>query len=206
MRNKIFILLSLLMITIGLFLLAHNFLMIQKLAVFNKMDLLLYALKEPVSEKENINVEVETDDVASDEVEPSGPAKQYIATLAIPAISLRLGLVSPDSIYNNIESNITIIQPSSMPDVEKGNLIIAGHSGTGYLAFFRNLYKLQKGDQASITYQQKTYRYQLVNIYSEEKTGYVSIYRDRNKKTLTLITCTKDNDHMQTIYIFKAIE
>lgn len=194
------------MITIGLFLLAHNFLMIQKLAVFNKMDLLLYALKEPVSEKENINVEVETDDVASDEVEPSGPAKQYIATLAIPAISLRLGLVSPDSIYNNIESNITIIQPSSMPDVEKGNLIIAGHSGTGYLAFFRNLYKLQKGDQASITYQQKTYRYQLVNIYSEEKTGYVSIYRDRNKKTLTLITCTKDNDHMQTIYIFEAIE
>ena len=206
MRNKIFILLSLLMITIGLFLLAHNFLMIQKLAVFNKMDLLLYALKEPVSEKENINVEVETDDVASDEVEPSGPAKQYIATLAIPAISLRLGLVSPDSIYNNIESNITIIQPSSMPDVKKGNLIIAGHSGTGYLAFFRNLYKLQKGDQASITYQQKTYRYQLVNIYSEEKTGYVSIYRDRNKKTLTLITCTKDNDHMQTIYIFEAIE
>lgn len=206
MRNKIFILSSLLMITIGLFLLAHNFLMIQKLAVFNKMDLLLYALKEPVSEKENINVEVETDDVASDEVEPSGPAKQYIATLAIPAISLRLGLVSPDSIYNNIESNITIIQPSSMPDVEKGNLIIAGHSGTGYLAFFRNLYKLQKGDQASITYQQKTYRYQLVNIYSEEKTGYVSIYRDRNKKTLTLITCTKDNDHMQTIYIFEAIE
>ena len=111
-----------------------------------------------------------------------------------------------NSIYNNIESNITIIQPSSMPDVEKGNLIIAGHSGTGYLAFFRNLYKLQKGDQASITYQQKTYRYQLVNIYSEEKTGYVSIYRDRNKKTLTLITCTKDNDHMQTIYIFEAIE
>ena len=206
MRNKIFILLSLLMITIGLFLLAHNFLMIQKLAVFNKMDLLLYALKEPVSEKENINVEVETDDVASDEVEPSGPAKQYIATLAIPAISLRLGLVSPESIYNNIESTITIIQPSSMPDVEKGNLIIAGHSGMGYLAFFRNLYKLQKGDQASITYQQKTYRYQLVNIYSEEKTGYVSIYRDRNKKTLTLITCTKDNDHMQTIYIFEAIE
>ena len=205
MRNKIFILLSLLMITIGLFLLAHNFLMIQKLAVFNKMDLLLYALKEPVSEKENINVEVETDDVASDEVEPSGPAKQYIATLAIPAISLRLGLVSPDSIYNNIESNITIIQPSSMPDVEKGNLIIAGHSGTGYLAFFRNLYKLQKGDQASITYQQKTYRYQLVNIYSEEKTGYVSIYRDRNKKTLTLITCTHDDDYNQSIYIFEEV-
>ncbi len=210
MREKIYITICLLLITIGVFLLAHNFLMTQKLAVFNYMNLKLYALNEKTPEHttnyEDIDVIVDVEDVVSEESNTNhdtAPHKEYIATLQIPAISLQLGLVSPDSPYNNVNSNITIIQPSSMPDVERGNLIVAGHSGTGYLAFFRNLYKLEVGAEATIVYQKQTYHYHLANIYTAEKNGFVSIRRDTNKKTLTLITCTKDSDTTQTIYIFE---
>ncbi len=208
MKEQTYITVCLFMIVIGTFLLCHNFLMIQKLEVYNQMNLKLYALEEKDKEKiEGVDVEVAAEDVVSEEESylPQGPGREYIGTLAIPRIRLRLGLVSPDSRYNNIDSNITIISPSSMPDVAKGNLIIAGHSGTGYLAFFKNLYKLEVGDTASVTYQQQQYNYRLVNIYYEEKLGYVTIQRDTSKKTLTLITCTKDNDRMQTIYIFEEI-
>lgn len=212
MKEKTYITICLLLITIGIFLLSYNFLMIQKLAVYNYMDLKLFALQETEEKQEqttdfeDIDVPVDVKDVISEEKHPStGPVKQYIATLQIPAISLRLGLVSPDSPYNHVDSNITIIYPSSMPDVEKGNLIIAGHSGTGYLAFFRNLYKLELGQEASVTYQQQKYTYRLSNIYNEEKNGFVSIRRNVNKKTLTLITCTKDSDTMQTIYVFEEV-
>ncbi len=204
-RKKIVITISLLIISFGLFLLSYNYFMEQKLAVYNSMNLQLYSLEG--QEEEDLSVQVEVNDIEGEEEPvPEVSGREYIATLKIPAISLNLGLVSPDSPYNNVDSNITIISPSDMPDVEKGNLIIAGHSGTGYLAFFRNLYRLQIGAQASVTYNGVQYNYRLVDIYFEEKTGYVSIHRDQNKKTLTLITCTKDNDTMQTIYIFEATE
>lgn len=37
-----------------------------------------------------------------------------------------------------------------MPDKENGNVILAGHSGSGRTAFFKNLYKLETDDEVSI--------------------------------------------------------
>ena len=45
----------------------------------------------------------------------------------------------------------------------------------------------------------------IVDIYYEKKTGTVRILRDKNKTTLTLITCTKDDEAHQTIYIAELI-
>ena len=47
----------------------------------------------------------------------------------------------------------------------------------------------------------KKYTYKIVNIYNEEKTGMIKIIRDSEKTILTLITCTKDDEYHQTIYI-----
>ena len=47
--------------------------------------------------------------------------------------------------------------------------------------------------------------YKIVNIYDEEKTGRVRILRDKEKTTLTLITCTKDDKYHQTVYIAELI-
>ena len=71
------------------------------------------------------------------------------------------------------------------------------------IGFFKHLYQLVIGDMAYITYKGHKYEYQITNIYDENKDGDVTIYRNKNKNTLTLITCTKDSDTLQTIYIFE---
>ena len=91
------------------------------------------------------------------------------------------------------------------PDVKNGNFILVSHSGTGPQSYFKNLYKLGIGDKAVITYKGKKYEYKIVKIYTQKKQGYVTIYRDVNKTTLTLITCTKNNKTLQTIYIAELV-
>ena len=59
------------------------------------------------------------------------------------------------------------------------------------------------GDKAIVKYNNMTYTYKIVNIYKENKDGTVTIYRDKTKKCLTLITCTKDDKKTQTIYILE---
>ena len=88
-----------------------------------------------------------------------------------------------------------------MPDVTNGNLILAAHSGDAYISYFAFLYKLNIGDFAYVTYGGTKYKYQIVNIYNVPKTGAVTINRNMNRSTLTLITCTKNSDTEQTVYI-----
>lgn len=133
------------------------------------------------------------------------PANDYIGYLEIPKLKLKKGFVSPSSKYNDIGYNVTIIEGYNYPDVKNGNFILAAHSGTGPHSYFKNLYKLSVGDKATVTYKSKKYTYKIVKIYTQKKQGYVTIYRDVNKTTLTLITCTKDNKKLQTIYILELI-
>ena len=64
---------------------------------------------------------------------------------------------------------------------------------------------MQIGNDVYITYHGKKYHYQIVNIYDVEKTGTVKIQRNYDKTTLTLITCTKNDDTKQTIYIAELV-
>ena len=56
-----------------------------------------------------------------------------------------------------------------------------------------------------VTYNGVKYTYQIKNIYLQVKTGQIGIYRDVNKTTLTLVTCTKNDEAHQTIYIAELI-
>ena len=125
--------------------------------------------------------------------------------IAIPKINLTKGFLDNRSSENDVEKNILVVEGSNYPDVDKGNFILAGHSGTGWKAFFNDLYKLSAGDTAKITYKDKTYTYQITNIYKQPKTGKLAIYRNYDKTTLTLITCTNNDSTTQTIYIAELI-
>ena len=56
-----------------------------------------------------------------------------------------------------------------------------------------------------ISYQNKKYEYEITNIYTQPKTGKIAIYRDYDKTTLTLITCTNNDSTTQTVYIAELI-
>lgn len=129
----------------------------------------------------------------------------YIAVIKIPKIGLEKGLASKGSYYNNVNRNILILNESDMPDKDKGNVILAGHSGSGRTAFFKNLYKLQTDDEVSIFYGGSEYKYKVVNQYDIEKTGTANIVRNAEKSTLTLITC-RNNTNKQIIYICELVE
>ncbi len=130
---------------------------------------------------------------------------KYIGVLEIPNISLKRGFYSYGNKLNTIEHNVTVVGGSDMPDVNNGNLILMAHSGDAYISFFAYLYKLNIGNYIYVSYGGVKYTYKLVNKYDVMKTGFVDIKRNDFKKTITLITCTKNNDSSQTIYIGEEI-
>ena len=144
------------------------------------------------------------DKTTSDEVEKEKKTKvkyNYIAVLKIPKINLEKGLVEKNSKYNNINYGVQILKESDSPDVINGNVILAAHSGTANISYFRNLDKLDLGDDAIIYYQGNTYNYKVVKKYDVNKIGKINIKRDRNTSTLTLITCRHNTDKQIVIIL-----
>lgn len=145
-------------------------------------------IEEP---KEEVKIEVKNED--------------YVAVIKIPKIGLEKGLYKKESSYNNVNRNIQILKDSNYPDEENGNFILAGHSGTGRISYFRNVYKLSSGDSVSIFYNGSEYKYKVVNMYDVEKTGTAHIIRNANVNTLTLVTC-RQGTNKQIIVICELVE
>ena len=130
----------------------------------------------------------------------------YVAILEIPQIDLKLGLVDKNSNDNNVNKNIQILDGSEFPNKINTNLILASHSGTSKVSFFNDLNKLSIGDTIYIYYNDYKYIYKLDNIYEIKKTGAVDIIRNKDKNTITLITCKNNDDNTQVSYIGYLID
>ena len=198
------------LVFIGIITLSYNHLVFLKDQVFANMKIAMLDLENVPNDDLQGEVDIpEVENVSDGTVyqqnEKEIDYSRYAGVLEIPKISLKRGFYNTDSKYNNIEHNVSMITGSSMPDVPNGNLMLMAHSGDAYISFFAYLYRLKIGDSAYVTYQGNKYRYQIVNIYTVPKTGKVAIYRDFNKTTLTLITCTNNNSKTQTIYIAELI-
>lgn len=200
---------GLIIICIGIIIISYDFVLSKKERAFNEMNIKLFENEMPtVVNNEDIKEEeiVENNTIEQPVEQPKKINYNYIAVLEIPKIGLKQGFLDINSRYNNVDYNITVIQSSTMPDEENGNLILASHSGNSYISYFRNLYKLEIGDQASIYYNNVKYTYNIVNIYNVEKNGKVAIYRNSDATCLTLITCTKNSETEQTVYILELID
>ena len=161
-----------------------------------------YVVDVPVMEEELVKEEVAEQE---EKKETTTPTINYIAVIKIPKIGLEKGLASKGSYWNNVNRNIEILSESDMPDVDKGNVILASHSGNSSISYFRKLNKLQNDDIVSIVYNGKEYKYKMVNSYEIEKNGYAHIVRNAEKSTLTLITC-KHNTDKQIVIICELVE
>ena len=198
------------LVFIGIITISYNHLVFLKDQVFANMKIAMLDLgnvsQDEIQDEIDVpEVENVSDGTVYQQNEKEIDYSRYVGVLEIPKISLKRGFYNTDSKYNNIEQNVSMITGSSMPDVPNGNLMLMAHSGDAYISFFAYLYRLKIGDTAYITYQGKRYKYQIVNIYTVPKTGKVAVYRDYNKTTLTLITCTKNDDTTQTIYIAELV-
>lgn len=202
-----------LLVIFGGLLLSYNHILKLKREVFSQMQLSfieddnIEESIEYVPEVEEVKEDSEPISEVKEEAAPVQPKKidysKYLGVLEIPRIGLKRGFYGTDSKYNDIKYNVSVVGGSTMPDVPGGNLILIAHSGDAYISFFAYLYRLNIGNEAYVTYNNNVYKYRLVNIYNVPKVGTVKITRNPDKTTLTLITCTKDSDTEQTVYILE---
>ena len=179
----IFVIIGSLFLLIGVSLISYDFLSKRNVEINEQM-----AIEEFYTTQEEIKEESTNDTQKVEEVKKQNKIN-YIAILKIPKIDLERGLVDPKSYLNDVKYNLEIVEGSSMPDIKNSNLIIASHSGTARISYFRNLNKLSINDEILLIYKSKTYKYKVSNKYEIEKTGTAKIIRNNNKTTITLITC-----------------
>lgn len=184
--------------------------------VFSEMNLVLSTISnESVFIEDNLEIEEDIEEVNTGEdtevveeenkEEDNYTYEEYLGVIDIPKINLYKGFYNKNSNLNNVKFNLYVLPESTYPDIDKGNLIIAGHSGNYNNSYFANLYQLEDDDTIIIHYNDLKYTYEIVDIYYEKKTGSVRIFRDKEKTTITLITCTKDDKEHQTIYIAELV-
>ena len=198
-------------IILGLNLLLSNYVREKRELVFSNMNMELSIPKlEIFNEEPEENIETEEPEEEEESNEESKEEivnyETYTGILNIPKIGFSRGFYKKESSLNNVSFNIKIINESAYPDEDKGNVIIIGHSGNYSNSYFANLYQLELNDLATITYEGKKYTYKVTNIYTDTKNGTITILRDITKNTLTLITCTKDDETTQTVYIMNLLE
>ena len=206
-----------LLVFVGVFSLSANYLLKMKSEVFSDMniEISMSSVEEEFTADDVVIKDVPIVDSLTVQQAPSSAPDsnvetpinydKYLGVLEIPKIGLKRGFYNIDSKYNNIQYNVTMVNGSTLPDVVNGNLILMAHSGDAYISFFAYLYRLNIGDYAYVTYGGNKYKYQIVNIYEVEKNGVVRITRNYERTCLTMITCTKDNDNTQTVYIAELV-
>lgn len=154
-------------------------------------------IEESIADEEVLEQEEE-------KVEVKEETYNYIGVLEIPKINLKRGFFDIDDKNNHVNKNIEVLQNSDMPNVSNGLLAIAGHSGSGITAYFRNLHKLKVDDHIYIYYDNVKYIYQVVKYYEEDKNGVISIEK-YDVSTLVLTTCSPTDDNKQLVVLAKLI-
>lgn len=114
--------------------------------------------------------------------------------LSIPKISFKKSIYKIGDIENNVDKNIELIKD------DYNNIIIAGHSGIGEIAYFNDLDKLSIGDLIYFNYDGILRIYELNLIYEIIKNGYFKI-ENYSVPVINLITCKKDSDKIQIVYV-----
>ncbi|MBR6073210.1 MAG: sortase [Bacilli bacterium] len=193
--------LSILFIIIGIILITFNYFGGIKSNLFNEKNIELF--EQNIVLPEELET-VDTDpDVPEQEPTVTPSTDGYIGYLSVPDVNIKRGFTSLDSPYNSLKYNVLLVQGSTMPDVDKGNLILAAHNGHSKVSFFNDLYKLNDGAHAYVTYNGKLYNYVLKTRYDVPKVGTITVKRDASKTTLTLITCHRTDNHLQVVFVFE---
>lgn len=217
LKNSTILLIGIIIIISGVCIGLYEYFEERKIKTFSNMNIMLYEnelpeyIESPDIENEEVNDQEQNDNIEQPEDNPENKESivnqnnNYLGILEIPKINLKKGFYDINSKYNNVDYNITIINGSTYPNEENNNLILAAHSGNCSVCYFNKLYKLELDDYAYLYYKNIKYSYKIVDIYDVEKDGTVEIYRDYSKNVLTLITCTRNSNTKQTVYILEKI-
>lgn len=131
--------------------------------------------------------------------------KKVFGVLEIAKIHLKNPLYEQYSEENNVDKNIELLEETLSANEENGILILAGHSGNGPHAYFKNLDQITKEDSIYLHYQEEIIEYQLFKKEEVPKTGTVYL-NNYNFSVLALITCSKQKQNIQEVYYAKMVK
>lgn len=153
--------------------------------------------KQTVKNKENI-IQEDTLIEQKKHIKYKPKIDEHIGRLIIDKINLNNKLYPINSYKNNIEQNVTILNYSEEPNINNSIMFIAAHSGTGRLAYFKNLDKLQINDVIKLEYKNINYTYQIKDIWEIKKNGTINVEKENNTQ-LVLTTCSPNKEGYQLI-------
>lgn len=223
MERNVKIIIGVIISIVGIVIIGSDYYLSLKHEVFDDMNKAYYEQNVVISDEpeeinngnyEEINDDEDTniDNQEQSVIEPDNKnnnnqnVENYIAYIMIPKIELNRGIYSITSTLNNVNKNIYVHPASTFPNnVSGNNLILASHSGSSSISYFKKLYKLELEDDVYLEYNGKTYHYKIKNIYTVLKDGTVALRVKQNVSTISLITCTKGDSKTQTIYICELI-
>ena len=129
----------------------------------------------------------------------------YIAILEIPKINLKKGIYDKNDEKNNVDLNVMLLKDSIMPLADNtSHIILASHSGFGYIAFFKDINKLRIDDDIYFYYENIKYVYKVSNFYEINKNGTMKI-KFTNDSDIRLVTCVYGTKK-QLVYVANLIE
>lgn len=129
--------------------------------------------------------------------------EEYLGILKIPKINLVQGFYNINSKNNTINKSVTILKESILPNTNGSIVYLVAHSGTGYLAFFKNLNQLALDDNLFLDIDNNSYQYIISDIYEIDKNGKIIVNHNIHENYLVLSTCSKNNK--QLVIISKLI-
>ena len=121
-----------------------------------------------------------------------------IGYIKIDKLNINEKLYKINSTENNVDKHVTILKESVLPDKENSIVFIAAHSGTGDIAYFKDLDKLKIRDKIILNINKKNYTYTVKEMWEDPKNGYININKEKEKQ-LILTTCSPNNSKKQLI-------
>lgn len=126
--------------------------------------------------------------------------------LVIPKLNISNNIYEKNSNENNIDKNVVIMNESTLPSDAFGNIILGGHSGTGKHAYFKDFDKLELNDLIYLHYNNKEYKYKIINIHKDIKDGKITVTTVQNRSLITLFTCNPNDKKTYLIVVGELIE
>lgn len=198
--KKAFLIISMLIIFIGIVILIYS--IYQDKQFQNKDEELIEDFFDNYDESSNIDEETKED--TNNYHKPN--YSSYLAVIEIPSISLKTGIVNSNSNYTTMNRNVSIYPDSDMPDIKNGNFILFAHNGTSRVSYFRNIYKLKKGNKINIYYNNMQYTYKVIRNYEVTMTNSTPLNKMKNNTIITLITCKNGNNKYRTIIVGELVK
>ena len=121
-----------------------------------------------------------------------------IGKIIINKINVNNKIYDINNSKNNVDENVTILEGSIEPSNNNSIMFIAAHSGTGNIAYFKDLDKLEKNDEVILIYKNINYKYKVTDKWETNKDGDIEVTKS-NEKQLILTTCSPNNSKKQLI-------